>query len=280
MDVGPGVTLHVADAGPADGDPVMLVHGFPQHWWEWRDLIGPLAADGHRVLCPDLRGAGWSSASGGRYYKHEMADDLAGVLDALGIETVKLAGHDWGGVVAFIFMLRHPGRVSRFLGLNTVHPFLVFDAEAARSLWRFWYQIPLSLPVLGPSLIGDPRGRYLRLISRWVGDGYRWDPIDEEVFFSRFREKPRALAGSRWYRTFQSREYLRWTRGEYAGARVKAPVLMLHGTGDPVIRRTLLRGYEPHADDMRVEYVDGLGHWIVEQASALVLARVRSFFGA
>ena len=67
VDVGGGITIHVADAGPADGPPVMLVHGFPQNWWEWHELIGPLAADGYRVLCPDLRGAGWSSAPRDRY---------------------------------------------------------------------------------------------------------------------------------------------------------------------------------------------------------------------
>jgi pimeloyl-ACP methyl ester carboxylesterase len=53
VEVGAGLTIHVADAGPADGPPVMLVHGFPENWWEWHELIGPLAADGYRVLCPD-----------------------------------------------------------------------------------------------------------------------------------------------------------------------------------------------------------------------------------
>lgn len=97
VDVAEGVRIHVADAGPADGPAVMLVHGFPQNWWEWRDLIGPLAADGNRVLCPDLRGAGWSSAPRSRYTKTEMADDLAAVLDGLGVAKVKLVAHDWGG---------------------------------------------------------------------------------------------------------------------------------------------------------------------------------------
>jgi alpha/beta hydrolase fold len=75
--LGGGVTIHVADAGPADGAPVMLVHCFPQNWWEWHELIGPLAGDGYRVLCPDLRGAGWSSSPRDRYFKADMADDLA-----------------------------------------------------------------------------------------------------------------------------------------------------------------------------------------------------------
>jgi len=87
VELGGGVTIHVADAGPAEGPAVMLVHGFPQNWWEWHELIGPLAADGYRVLCPDLRGAGWSSAPRSRYRKNDMADDLAAVVDHLGVAT-------------------------------------------------------------------------------------------------------------------------------------------------------------------------------------------------
>ena len=124
IDLGDGVTIHVADAGPADGPPVMLVHGFPENWWEWHQLIGPLAADGYRVLCPDLRGAGWSSAPRSRYLKNDMADDLAAVLDRLGVGPVKLVAHDWGGPVAFIMMLRHPVKVTGFFGLNTAAPYV------------------------------------------------------------------------------------------------------------------------------------------------------------
>jgi pimeloyl-ACP methyl ester carboxylesterase len=77
---------------------------------EWHELIGPLAAEGYRVLCPDLRGAGWSSAPQDRYYKADMADDLAAVLDRLQIGPVRLVAHDWGGPVAIHLMLRHPER--------------------------------------------------------------------------------------------------------------------------------------------------------------------------
>ncbi len=150
IDVGGGVTIHVADAGPADGPPVMLVHGFPENWWEWHELIGPLAADGYRVLCPDLRGAGCSSAPRSRYLKNEMADDLAAVLDRLDVGPVKLVAHDWGGPVAFIMMLRHPAKVTGFFGVNTAAPYVNRDLSSLRNLWRFWYQIPMALPVIGP----------------------------------------------------------------------------------------------------------------------------------
>jgi alpha-beta hydrolase superfamily lysophospholipase len=92
VDLGDGVTIHVADAGPPEGPQVMLVHGFPENWWEWHELIGPLAADGYRVLCPDLRGAGWSSAPRSRYLKNDMADDLAAVLDRLGRRAGETGG--------------------------------------------------------------------------------------------------------------------------------------------------------------------------------------------
>ncbi|MFD2157115.1 alpha/beta fold hydrolase [Rhodococcus jostii] len=92
----------------------MLVHGFPQNWWAWQELIGPLAADGYRVLCPDLRGAGWSSAPDDRYYKSDMADDLAVVLDRIGVAPVRVVAHDWGGPVAGNLLLRHPERCPGF----------------------------------------------------------------------------------------------------------------------------------------------------------------------
>lgn len=277
VDVGNGVTIHVADAGPADGPAVMLVHGFPENWWEWHELIGPLAADGYRVLCPDLRGAGWSSAPRSRYLKSGMADDLASVLDRLDVNKVKLVAHDWGGPVAFIMMLRHPAKVTGFFGLNTSAPWARRDLGMIRHMWRFWYQIPMSLPVIGPRLIADPKARYARLVVSWVGAGFSLPEEDLQTYAERMRQPGHAEAGSRWYRTFQSTEMLRWLRGEYDNARVDVPVRWLHGTGDPVITPNLLRGYGDRASDFEIELVDGVGHWIVEQRPDLVLDRVRAF---
>jgi pimeloyl-ACP methyl ester carboxylesterase len=280
VDLGDGVTIHVAAAGPADGQAVMLVHGFPENWWEWHELIGPLAADGYRVLCPDLRGAGWSSAPRSRYTKNEMADDLAAVLDQLGATTVKLVAHDWGGPVAFIMMLRHPEKVTGFFGLNTSAPWVRRDLGMIRHVWRFWYQIPMSLPVIGPRLIADSKARYFRMLASWVGGGFSLPEEDVRMYVECMRQPGHAVAGSRWYRTFQTTEILRWARGEFDDARVDVPVRWLHGTGDPVITPHLLRGYTDHISDFELELVDGAGHWIVEQQPELVLDRVRAFLRA
>jgi pimeloyl-ACP methyl ester carboxylesterase len=280
VDLGDGVTIHVADAGPAEGPAVMLVHGFPENWWEWHELIGPLAADGYRVLCPDLRGAGWSSAPRSSYTKTEMGEDLAGVLNHLGVAKVKLVAHDWGGAAAFIMMLRHPEKVSGFFGVNTVAPWVKRDLSMVRNTWRVWYQIPMSLPFIGPRVIGDPKARFLRFLVSWGGAGFAVPDEDVRMNAECMRQPGHAEAGSRWYRSFQAGEMLSWMRGEYDDARVNVPVRWLHGTGDPAIRPHLLRGYADRISDFEVELVDGVGHWIVAQRPELVLDRTRAFLKA
>ncbi|OBK37716.1 epoxide hydrolase [Mycobacterium sp. 1165196.3] len=275
IEVGDGVTIHVADAGAPNSVTVMLIHGFPQNWWLWHQLIQPLTEDGLRVLCPDLRGAGWSSVPRGRYYKSDMADDLAIVLERLDTGPVHLVGHDWGGPVAFLLMLRHPKMVRGFFGLNTVGPWYVIDDAFLRGLWSLWYQLALSLPVLGQRLIGDSKGRFLAMLSRWLGAGFV--PEDMPLYIQLMGDPSRALAASRWYRTAQCREIPRWLRGQYAQCRIDVPVRLLRGAKDPVITSTLLRGYNSRMSDLEVETIQDVGHWIVEERPELVLQRLRTF---
>ena len=88
-----GLRFHVAESNPDGSDPVLLLHGWPQHWYEWRHLIPALAAN-HRVVALDLRGFGWSDAPRDRYLKEDLAGDVLAVMDALGLDRVKLVGHD------------------------------------------------------------------------------------------------------------------------------------------------------------------------------------------
>ncbi|WP_102417681.1 alpha/beta fold hydrolase [Mycobacterium sp. 4858] len=275
INVGRDVTLHVADAGPASGPPVMLVHGFPQNWWMWHELIQPLASDGYRVLCPDLRGAGWSTAPRGRYLKCDMAEDLAVVLRQLNIGRTRLVAHDWGGPVSVIMLLRHPEVVSGFFGVNTLGPWLGTLPGFARDSWRYAYQIPLVMPLLGPWLIGEPKARYPRLLARWVNAGHI--PKEFDTYVSRLREPGHAVAASRWYRAGLATEAFGWLRGEYADALIDVPVRFLHGTLDPALTPKLLNSFAQHATDFEAEIVEGVGHSIVEQRPELVLDRLRPF---
>lgn len=268
------IKIHVALAGPETGRPVMLVHGFPQHWWEWRHQIAPLAADGYRVIVPDLRGAGWSDTVRGPYRKSDMGDDLAAVVDALGVGPVKLVAHDWGGPVAFCMLLDHPDKASGFLGLNTLAPILKVDLGLLKHAWAFWYQFPMLTPAIGPRVLAQSDGRYLRMLCQWVAGSYRWSEEETQLFLGQMQEPARAYAGSQWYRTFQAREFLCWTK-RYQGHRVNVPVRWVTGLDDPVVTPTLHRWYADVMPDCEFQKVPGIGHWIVEQAPELVLDRIR-----
>src|SRR6056297_3364321 len=95
------VSLHVATAGPADGDPVVLLHGFPEFWYGWRHQIPALADAGYRVIAPDQRGYNTSDKPDGfeAYTVDRLAGDVVGMLDELGVERARFVGHDWGAAV-------------------------------------------------------------------------------------------------------------------------------------------------------------------------------------
>ena len=142
LDAG-GVRLHVAEAG--EGEPVVLLHGWPEHWWTWRHLI-PGLAERYRVICPDLRGFGWSDAPRRGYEKEQFAADVAELLDSLGLHDVRLVGHDWGGVAGFILCVRRPDLVGRYLALNTGHLWPRVERSGARKLHGVAYQWVVAAP--------------------------------------------------------------------------------------------------------------------------------------
>ena len=263
--------LHVAEAG--SGPPVVCVHGWPQNWWAWRHLLTGLA-DTHRVICPDLRGYGWSDVPRGGYEKEQFASDLIGLLDALGLERVRLVGHDWGGVAGFLACLRAPERFERYLALNTGHPFPSPSVRGALSLWRFAYQPVMAAPVIGPWLA---RHAVPRAVAR-LGTRGAWTAADAEVYLAPFREPARARAASLTYRTFVTREMGPLVRGRYRDQRLRVPTRFVHGVEDVAITPHLVRGAEPYADDYELELVPGVGHFITDEAPELVLDRARSFF--
>lgn len=121
---GDGVDLHVAAAGPEDGDPVLLLHGFPDFWFGWRHQIPALVGAGYRVYAPDLRGVNGSDAPEGvsLYGIDDLAGDALAVIDAAGGGPVEVVGHDWGGGVAWWLATEYPERVGRVVGVNAPHP--------------------------------------------------------------------------------------------------------------------------------------------------------------
>jgi len=130
-----GVRFHVTEAGPADGRPVIALHGWPQHHWAYRDLLAD-PPPGLRIIAPDLPGYGWSGPPPHRWLKEEIATDVLALADALGLDHFLLVGHDWGGYVGFLMVLQAPERIDGYLALNIAHPWQS-PRSFAPHLWRF-----------------------------------------------------------------------------------------------------------------------------------------------
>jgi pimeloyl-ACP methyl ester carboxylesterase len=268
-----GIDFHVAEAGSGD-DVVLCLHGWPQHWYEWRHLM-PALADGHRVLALDQRGFGWSDAPPGGYDKENLASDVLAVLDELGLERVKLVGHDWGGWVGFLLCLRAPERFERYLALNILPPWINLRATIGHA-WRFWYQQMVLAPGLGYAL--HRRGDFVKRVL--IGGSENKDAWDTETlatFSDRLAEPARARAAVQMYRVFNWQEVLPILRGRYAQERLTVPTRLVFGVDDLVLRPEMLAGYERHADDMEIEFVPGCGHFIADERPDLVAARAREF---
>jgi pimeloyl-ACP methyl ester carboxylesterase len=268
-----GTRLHVAEAGA--GPPLVLLHGWPQHWWAWRRVLPALAAE-HRVLCPDLRGLGWSDAPPGAYTKEGWAEDVVVLLDALGLDRVALAGHDWGGLVALLVALRAPQRLTSVAALSIIHPWPRPPRPSARALAPLGYQLALAAPGGGERLLRHVPAFVRTLIRRGSHEATRWTDAELDVYAQALRRPAHARATSAIYRTFLLRELRPMAAGRYAGRRLHVPVLMLTGEADPVIGPAALAGLAAHADDARTEVIARAGHFLPEEQPDAVVRALRT----
>lgn len=263
-----GVRFHVTESGPENGRPVLALHGWPQHHWAYRDLLADPPA-GLRIIAPDLPGYGWSGPAPHRWAKEDVASDVLALLDALGLDRVLLVGHDWGGYVGYLLVLRAPERIDGYLALNMAHPW-VSARVLTPHLWRFLTYQPLI------AAFGVPLQRHTRFIERLIfGIGSSSDGIDPatvRVYADRFRDPVCARAARDTYRTF-------WLREIPAGARhpetrrASVPIRALFGFRDFAIHPSLAAAETANADDYTLEKVD-CTHFIIDERPELVRARL------
>jgi pimeloyl-ACP methyl ester carboxylesterase len=262
--------MHLVEGGT--GEPVLLLHGWPQHWQAWGKLI-PLLSAHHRVLCPDLRGFGWSDAPRGGYDTASLVADVLALLDALELDRVLVIGHELGGRVAFHLCLRAPDRVRRLVTLNAMHPYWSVWRLAPQA-WRYWWTVPVETPLVGRTVL-----RRIPAFMRWLfrlGD----QPAHAvEPFLEPLRNPARARAAERVMTEFAYKEIIPTLLGRHRRARLTVPTLMLNGTRDFALSPRELGGHERYADDLRIEVVSGAGHFLAEQHPDLVAAAALAHFG-
>jgi pimeloyl-ACP methyl ester carboxylesterase len=226
------------------------------------------------VLAPDLRGWGWSDAPPGDYAKATFAADAIALLDAEGIDRVSVMGHDWGAYAAFLLALEHPGRVERMVALDMSPPWpgpprlrqLALPLLAS-------YQVALATPVLGPRLMTQGPGLIRSLIRAGSGPAMRWSDAELDVYAEVLREPARAAASSACYRTFLTRELPGLARGRHRPDELTVPSLLAMGGASPIKR---IVDPQP-SPNLRVETIEGAGHFLPEESPERVLELARPF---
>ena len=260
-----GIRVHVAEAG--DGPPLVLQHGFPQHWWEWRHQIGPLA-ERYRVICPDLRGFGWSEAPPDEdYTKERLADDLLALLGAMGVDRFRYVGHDWGGWIGFLLGIHHSEAVERMVIAGVPHPWLPPNPRRAALLW---YQGPIAGPTPRPLKAG-----FFEQILRRGYTGFSEEEV--ETFMAPLRQPAQVRAATLLYRQFLVREMPSIIRGRFDESTLDVPTLLLYGRQDMLFDEDLVTSYQDNAPRAEHVVIDEAGHFVADEAPDAVLERVRDF---
>jgi pimeloyl-ACP methyl ester carboxylesterase len=266
-----GLRLHYATAGAGSGTPIVLLHGWPQHWWTWRALVSPLGRE-RRVICPDIRGLGWSQGSPRGYDLSCLAAELIGLLDALAIKRACLVGHDWGAAIGYHACLEHPQRFARFIALASVTP---WSAEGAPlSLWLRPWHIP-ALGLLGAhtaSRLAIARGS----LRSWRHAG-SFTIEETETYLHPLTQASTGNATRRFYSNLLAHEIPRYARHSHT-MRLRTPTLHINGANDP-LTSGVPDSYRHHADDMHLQTLPGCGHFIPEEQPEQLLALISEFVG-
>lgn len=272
-----GVELHWVEAGPADGPPVILLHGFPEFWWSWRHQIPELAALGRRVIALDMRGYNESGKPKGvePYLIAHLTGDVKGLIEHLGYERAAVVGHDWGGGVAWAFALMHPERLERLVILNLPHPArMAAGMRTLRQLLKSWYIFFFQIPGLPEWLLRLNRFASLRR-------SFEAPPVPPGLFtadlpaYERAWAQPGALTAMiNYYRGF-----LRGARQSTSllGRRIEQPVLVLWGERDPYLGKELATPPADLVPDWRVIFFPEASHWLQHEMAAEVSAELIRF---
>jgi pimeloyl-ACP methyl ester carboxylesterase len=258
-----GLRVHVAEAGA--GEPLLLLHGWPQHWYQWRGVIQRLAGE-RRLIAPDLRGFGWTDAPPGPVDPDRFVRDVIALLDALAIERTDLAGHDWGGFTAMLLAARHPERFRKVVALSAPHPWIEITPRLALETWRAWYALALAAGLME---------RTLRL-AEWFIRREGVPAEDVAIYAERLREPARASATTRLYRSYL-RTLVSAVKGDEPEPRTPLPLLLMIGENDMAVTPRLAEGLNRGGDDLRFELLPGAGHFVCDTHAHVVAERVRSF---
>jgi len=262
------VRLHYVRAG--QGTPVLLVHGWPQTWYEWHRVIPHLVETGNEVIAVDMRGAGDSSRPAGGYDSNSVAADLHGLVQHLGFKAIRLVGHDNGGRVCYAFAANYRDAVTSLTFLESKILGVESDDDATKEFWHFGFHQEPDLPEL--LLTGREREYFSYFYKRYSYDSRSITSSEIDEFVRCYTSLGGMRAGFAFYRAFpetaaQSRVL--------AQTKLTIPVLAFGGShcmGD-----TPLRSMQRVAENVQGGIIPQCGHWIPDERPEWIAREISRF---
>jgi len=258
-----GLRFHVAEAGPEDGLPVLLLHGFPECWYSWRRQLPALAAAGFRAMAPDLRGYNLSDKPGriDDYAPEKLTADVVALAEALGYKRLDVVGHDWGGAVAWLTASFSATRhvVRRLLVLNAPHPALFLDQLTFAQLRRSWYMLFFQLPHVPEWLLSRDDYSFLRKI--FAHTRVLQQKVSDEDFavYKQAMSQTGALTATiNYYRAVLRQNPLKLAKQVEP---VAAETFLIWGEQDRALGRELTEGLSRLVPRLHVDYLPA-GHFV------------------
>jgi epoxide hydrolase 4 len=285
VEVQPGIRLHCAETGTPGAPLIVFLHGFPEFWIAWKDVL-PAFADGWHAVAPDLRGFNLSSTPPEvkAYRADRLVGDIDGLIRGLGHERAVVVAHDWGGAVAWSFAIAKPERVRTLVILNATHPIqfarLLADdpAQQAASAYMNWLRRPGSEAALAKDdfalfdrfFVGDPP-------PAW------YDTATRAAYHAAWSQPGALTGGVNYYRASPLYPPI----GDDPGAKrltldpkdfmVTVPTRVIWGERDHALLPALLDGLETVVPDLEIHRLPECSHWLTHEAPQRVAALIRTF---
>lgn len=281
-----GITMNVALAGPEDGPPVILLHGFPESHRTWREIAKQLD-DRLRLVMPDLRGFGDSDRPQdvANYATDTLIADIFALADALGLDRFALVGHDWGGAIAWAAALRGDPRITRLAIVNSPHPLIfqksLIEDEAQRAASQYMRAFRNPGMEAGIEAMGLERF-FDKSFSKHV-DMALITPDERQIYIDQWSRPGALTAMFNWYRTSQlvvpsveeNAEMPSWVARGVPTLRI--PVRVIWGLDDKALLPVQLEGIGEVGDDVELFPLKGVGHFAPWEAPQEVAGALKPF---
>jgi pimeloyl-ACP methyl ester carboxylesterase len=283
------VKIHYVVEG--SGEPLLLLHGFPDFWYSWRYQI-PAFSGYFQVFAPDLRGYNKSDKPMGvkNYSTTLLVEDIKGFINAIGEEKAIIVGHDWGGAVAWNLAMMAPECVSKLIILNCPHPIPLLESFWSmkfQQLQKSWYVFFLQIPDVPEAMLSKNNYEFLmKMVKGSIINKQALNSEDIQRYIEAWSQPGALTASINYYRAnWNPAQIMAMTEEQQISIirrfpKVKCPTLVLWGEKDVALDKLLTEGTQKYIDgSFKITYLPDFGHWVHMEAPELVNKSILSFLG-